>query len=164
MIDGARAALEGNPDIVFVRRDITRPADAGGEQHHPIGEESFRKAESEGAYALTWAAHGQLYGIPRSMDEDLARARAVVVNASRAIIEVARSRYPRVIVCNITAPADALRRRLTARGREGSDEIEERVARAGAFSVQGDDVVVIANDGTLADSVSRLVDVIRSRR
>ncbi len=162
MIEGAREALAGDRNVVFVRRDITRAVDAGGEQHRAIDDEAFRKSEGEGAYALSWRAHGQSYGIPRAMELDLAQGRTVVVNASRAVIDGARARYPRVIVCNIAAPPDVVRRRLTARGRETSAEIEERVARAGAFSVQGEDVRTIDNGGMLSDSVCRLVDVIRS--
>ncbi|KAF0185240.1 MAG: phosphonate metabolism protein/1,5-bisphosphokinase (PRPP-forming) PhnN [Hyphomonadaceae bacterium] len=164
MIEGARAALADDPDVVFVRRDITRAVDAGGEQHHAVDDETFRESEKGGVYALSWAAHGQSYGIPRSIDAELGQGRTVVVNASRAILDTARARYPRVVVCNIIAPADVLRRRLAARGRETSAEVEERVARAGAFSVQGEDVVLIDNGGPLSESVRRLVDVIRSGR
>ncbi len=164
LIDAARAALEGEAHVVFMQRDITRPAGAGGEQHKAIDEASFREAEEGGAYALSWAAHGQLYGIPRTMEEELRAGRTVVVNASRAVMDDARARYSRVIICHITAPADVLRARLSTRGRETPAEIEERVSRAGAFSVAGNDVVSIPNDAVIEQSVRRLIDVIRSAR
>ena len=40
LMDGARAALAGNPDIVFARRAITRPLDAGGEDHDAVADGS----------------------------------------------------------------------------------------------------------------------------
>ncbi|TPW05570.1 MAG: phnN,nitR, partial [Alphaproteobacteria bacterium] len=43
MIEGARAALADDPDVVFVRRDITRAVDAGGEQHHAVDDETLRE-------------------------------------------------------------------------------------------------------------------------
>ena len=33
LLDAARAALDGDPRVRFVRRAITRPADSGGEAH-----------------------------------------------------------------------------------------------------------------------------------
>ena len=37
-MDGARAALADDADIVFARRVITRSADAGGEDHEALTE------------------------------------------------------------------------------------------------------------------------------
>ena len=41
LIDGARAALAEDPGVVFARREITRPAEAGDEDHVAITNEAF---------------------------------------------------------------------------------------------------------------------------
>ena len=76
LLDAARAALSADPAFVFLRRVITRPADSGGEAHEPATRGAFLAARDEGAFALTWEAHGLFYGIPRdaletALDEEM---------------------------------------------------------------------------------------------
>ncbi len=120
----ARAALAGDPRFCFVRRTITRPADAGGEDHDAVTEAGFATRE----HALQWEAHGLKYGIPIGIEDDLAQGRIVIANVSRSVIERAAGRYP-VRVVEITAPVPVLARRLAARGRETEADIAARLAR-----------------------------------
>ena len=161
VIDGARAALAGRADVVFPHRVVTRPAGLGGEDYIAATEQDFAAMQARGGFALSWAAHDLHYGIPAAIEADLAAGRQVVINVSRAVIDAARARYPGLLVVLITASPDVLRRRLTARGRETPAEIEERLSRAGAFTLSGSDVVVLNNDGALADSVARFVGLLQ---
>jgi len=161
LIDGARAALAHDPSIVFPRREITRPADAGGEDHQPVTPVEFQARRSADAYALAWEAHGLGYGVPAAILADLDAGRTIVVNVSRGIIDTAR-RLARVRVLSLTVPADILRQRLAARGRETVEDIEARVARATAFAVSGPDVVTVVNDGSIETALARVLDAIRS--
>lgn len=160
VIDGVRAALAGAPDLVFPRREITRPAEAGGEDHIPVDHATFHSRRAAGAYALSWEAHGLGYGVPAAVRDDLGAGRTAVVNVSRGVIDEARKSLAPVRVVSLMVPPEVLRRRLAARGRESADDIEQRVARAGAFAVTGPDVVTVVNDGPVETAIARLLQAI----
>jgi len=157
LIDGARDRLADRDDIVFARRVITRPADAGGESHEAMNEAEFRRAVDNGAFLLHWSSHGHGYGVPGRYGSDLRAGVDVVANVSRSVLDEARTRFPPVRIVNITAPLEVLRSRLTARGREDPAAVEARLAQADAYRVEGDDVVTIENDRPLAEGVEALV-------
>jgi phosphonate metabolism protein PhnN/1,5-bisphosphokinase (PRPP-forming) len=129
LMAGARALI-GPRDgrFRFVRRAITRPAEAGGEDHEPLDRHTFFQRRDAGGFALWWEAHGLLYGIPRDIDADLAAGRCVVANLSRRALAEADARYP-LLVLEITAPPEVLAARLAARGREDPGAVAERLAR-----------------------------------
>lgn len=161
LIDGARTALAGDTGVVFARREITRPRDAGGEDHVAIDTDAFRaRVAANGYYLLAWEAHGLGYGLPAALADDLAAGRTVVANVSRGVLDDARARFP-VRILSIVAEHTAVAGRLADRGRETAAEIEGRLARAGAYAVEGDDVVVVRNEGTVAEGVAALVAAIR---
>jgi ribose 1,5-bisphosphokinase len=161
LLDGARGAFAGDGEVVFPHREITRPAEAGGEVHVAIDDIAFSAREAAGGYALSWRAHGLGYGVPAEIASDLAAGRTVVVNVSRTVLDGARERFSRVRVVSITAGPQVLAERLAARGREGAAQVAERLARAQAIPVTGDDVIVVPNDGTPAEGIARLVAAIR---
>lgn len=158
LIDGARRRAPET--VVFARREITRPADAGGEDHIALDEAAFAEREAAGAYALSWRAHGLCYGAPASLRGDLDAGRTVVVNVSRSVLDDARRAFPRLLILSITASPDALRDRLRGRGRETDAEIEARIARAGAYDVTGPEVTTIRNDGAPDAGVDRFLDAL----
>jgi len=164
LIRGAKAALGGDWGYVFPAREITRPIGAGGEAHVPVGETLFHRRRAQGAYSLSWRAHGLWYGIPRAMEDSLAAGRAVVINASRSVIEEARRRYARRVVLNVSAPAAVLQRRLQMRGRESAHDVAARLARAGAFQVAGPDVVTLVNDMPREQAIEAFVGILRGLR
>lgn len=161
LIDGARAALASDPAIVFARREITRPADAGGEPHIAVDDQTFQARRAAGGYLLDWEAHGLGYGLPAALAEDLAAGRTVVANVSRAVLDIAHARFPQVRVVSICASAATVARRLAARGREDAAGIKARLARADLYTAQGDDVVEVRNDGAPSEGIEALVTAIR---
>src|SRR6478736_7831953 len=78
----AHRALIKEPRVRFVRRIITRLAEAGHEDHEAVTEAEFAGRD----YALRWQAHGLSYGIPLDIAGDLARGHVVVANVSRGVI------------------------------------------------------------------------------
>lgn len=161
LLDGARAALAGDDGVLFARREITRSADAGGEDHDHVGEADFQARRAGGGYLLAWEAHGFGYGLPAELATELSAGRTVVANVSRAVLDEARSRFACVRVVSISASPATLARRLAARGREDAAGIRDRLARADLYVTQGDDVVEVKNDGSPEDGVAALVAAIR---
>jgi ribose 1,5-bisphosphokinase len=155
LMAAARARLAGDPRFVFARRTITRPAEAGGEDHDPIDEAGFAAALARGDFALHWRAHGLAYGIPRRIEAELAAGRVVMANLSRGVLAEAAARYP-VRVLMITAPPEVLAARLAARGRETAADIAARLAREVTLP-DGIAVTTVVNDGTLEEGVGRVL-------
>jgi ribose 1,5-bisphosphokinase len=155
LMAGARAALAQDARFRFVRRAITRPAEAGGEDHEALSEADFAARRAAGGFALSWAAHGLHYGIPRNIEEDIAARRVVIANLSRAVLPEAGARY-RLRVLNITAPMEVLAARLAARGRETTADIAARLAREVALP-DGLDVESVMNDADVAEGVARVL-------
>lgn len=162
LIAAARSRLAGDSGVVFARRWITRPADAGGEDHVEVALAAFDAAEAAGHFLLSWRAHGLAYGIPRDVERARMAGRAVVANVSRGVVEEARARLEPVAVFAIEVPDALLTARLRARGRESNAEVAARVARVAA--PVGGDVTRIVNDGTVEEGVSRFVAALAAAR
>ncbi len=148
LLDAARRVLAGDPRFHFVRRVITRPADAGGEVHEAVTEEEFAARD----FALQWQTHGLRYGIPANAIE---AGVVSVANVSRTIIADAARRF-RVRVIEVTAPPDILAARLVSRGREDASDVATRLARSVAVP-DGVSVATVVNNGTLKEGVDRFV-------
>lgn len=159
ILDGARAELARDDRFFFVQRDITRPANAGGEDHHTVSRSEFEANLERETYALHWRAHDLLYGIPKSQLSVMERGGAAIANGSRSVLDEARSRFERLGIVSITANDELLRQRLSARGRESAEDISARIARANAFQVSGPDVFELPNDGTVEAGVQALINV-----
>ena len=133
----------------------------GGEDNIEVTAEAFAAAKADGAFSLSWRAHGLDYAIPQSIVDDLRVRRCVVASVSRSVIESARAGYASLCVINITAPLEVLAERIAGRGREDAVSIRERLARADYALPTGDDVVTLENTGMVEDAVDRFVSVLR---
>ena len=160
LLDAARKHFFADLRTIFPVRTITRPAQAGGENHTAVDETTFQTLAATGKFALHWEAHGLYYGIPKSIDQDIVNGRTVVVNVSRAILDDARARYENLTIFSIITRTDILADRLRKRGRESEQDIRRRLERAEKMKPQGDDVVEIDNSGLLTDGAARFVDAI----
>ncbi|OYR16068.1 phosphonate metabolism protein/1,5-bisphosphokinase (PRPP-forming) PhnN [Brucella grignonensis] len=152
IMDAARVALAGDTRFHFVRRIITRPQMPGTEDHDSLDEASFEKAAGEGAFALHWQAHGLSYGLPKSLDDEIADGTVVIANVSRRVLGDIRRLYKSRSVVVITAQPDVLAERLASRGRESREEITARLAREVSFDDDAGDVVTIDNSGEVSVS------------
>ena len=161
LISYAVRELSRSPDVLFVRRAITRPADAGSEDHIAMAAEEFDAAIDDGRFSLTWAANGLRYGLPRSIEAHLAEGKVAVVNGSRGAWNVIRKVFPSAVAVEIRVDPETLARRLEGRGRETAAEIEARLKRATALTSGFEADVVIDNSGPVEIAGAALVDYIR---
>ncbi|WP_460019038.1 phosphonate metabolism protein/1,5-bisphosphokinase (PRPP-forming) PhnN [Magnetospira thiophila] len=153
LLAAARIRLANHPDMEFPRRIITRPQDAGGEDHIAVSEAEFQHMQATGAFFLAWHAHGLSYGVPRTVVASLDRGKTVVVNVSRGVIDAARSRFPATLVAHVTAAREVLAERLRARGRETEADIERRLDQAAAYRLEGSHIFEIDNGRPLEQSL-----------
>eukprot|EP01035_Chromulina_nebulosa_P016307 gene16307-21610_t len=86
LIDFARDRLAGEGAVVFVRRFVTRGADAGNEDHQAVSLEAFERMRDAGAFAVHWGAHDLHYGIPADTRMQLAAGMTLIANGSRGAI------------------------------------------------------------------------------
>ena len=160
LMDAARAALASDPGFVFLRRSITRPAEAGGEDHLPLSREAFLAERDAGRFALWWDAHGLLYGLPRDPLEDtLATGLVAVANLSRNILATAAETYP-LRVIEVTASPHTLAARLANRGREAATGRAQRLSREVPLP-PGLPVERVMNDNTVEAGAARILQALR---
>jgi ribose 1,5-bisphosphokinase len=126
-----------------------------------IDENDVVQAAADGAFALWWQAHGNHYGIPISIDDDIRAGRTVVCNVSRTITGAARSRYSNVSVVLVTAPRMLLEARLAERSRASDGDVANRVLRSSEIEPCDDADFVIHNAGRREVGVRRLMNAIR---
>jgi len=160
----ARAACGTDEAIAFARRSVTREASVA-EDHLSLSEAEFARACAAGAYAVTWEAHGLKYGIPASIETDLAAGRTVVCNVSRNIVADLRQRYARcqvvLHVVLVTAPEELRRARLAARARPSDGDAAQRAATAAPSRAELDPALVIENSGTIEAAAAALLAFLR---
>lgn len=157
LLDRVRADLAGDGRFHFARRTITRPVQPGGEAHETVSSEEFQKLAREGAFILTWQAHGLCYGIRRN---EAPEDKLVIISVSRAVLHEAAS-MRRLRVVEVTAPRELLAERLARRGRETPDQIAARLDREMGLP-EGLDVITIRNDSTIEEGATRLRHVLQA--
>lgn len=161
LLAGARRRLDGGGDIVFAHRYITRPADAGGENHVALGDGEFEARARAGLFALAWASHGHRYGIGTEIETWMALGLAVVVNGSRGYLDTAAGRFPTLVPVLVTAPPDIIARRLAERGREDAATIETRLRRNdNVAQISHPTLTVVENAGSVEDGVIALLSAL----
>jgi ribose 1,5-bisphosphokinase len=149
-----RGALAARPDLRLVRRVITRPTEAGGEDCEGVTPEDFAHRKAQGDFALTWEAHGLSYGIPK---DQVSIPGDVIFNGSRAALPLAARVFPGLRVILITAPDIILAARLAARGRESAQDIRDRLARAAFKMPEGIAFQTVINDASRQTGIARLL-------
>lgn len=156
-----RGAIAARSDLRLVRRVITRPAEAGGEDFEGASLPEFALRCDRGDFALWWQAHGLSYGIPRAQIEGPGD---VIFNGSRAALAEAVRVFPDLRVILVTASDGVLAARLAARGRETEADIRARLARAAFTLPEGIAAETVVNDGSQEAGIARLLAALQPVR
>ncbi|MDP3194042.1 phosphonate metabolism protein/1,5-bisphosphokinase (PRPP-forming) PhnN [Tabrizicola sp.] len=156
-----RGVLAVRPDLRLVRRVITRPTEAGGEDFEGVTPEDFALRQARGDFALTWTAHGLSYGIPKAQ---VTTPGDVIFNGSRAALPVAATVFPGLRVILVTAPDIVLAARLAARGRETAEDIRARLSRAAFEMPEGIAFQTVVNDAAPEIGTARLLAALQPVR
>ena len=155
---GKDSVMEGlvaeRPDLVRIRRVITRAEAASGEDFEGTTPALFAARAAGGDFALHWQAHGLFYGIPRDVHDVLARGQDALANLSRGMLGRAARVFPALHVLHVTARPEVLATRLAGRGRESRAEIARRLARPAMPVPEGVQVTEIDNSDPLERSVA----------
>jgi ribose 1,5-bisphosphokinase len=162
LIRAAQLHFKDDSRMVFPRRVVTRHAVVAAEDHDHLNEMAFALAVAKGDFALWWGAHGNAYGIPASINDDIAAGRTIIFNCSREILADVTRCYRNVRLLNVTAPEDVLVNRIVARGRETREDALKRVSRKPRYDSLDLDIVKIDNCGQLADAVAAFICAITS--
>ncbi len=162
VLRGAATALSDDSRFVFPRRVVTRLADVNAEDHDSISEAAFSEAEEAGAFMLSWRAHGNSYGIPAAVEQDLAAGKIASINVSRHVLAHAVKQIPNVLIVNITADAEIRKSRILLRGREQSEDASARVQRETPAFPTDALVLQIENNGTLEFALDSFVSALKN--
>lgn len=167
LLANARRFFSADDDLHFVRRVVTRVASDAGEPHESVSEERFLQRKALGEFVIDWQAHGLSYGIPASCIDALYRNQLVVVNGSREALPRFAVLFPRRFIVHVVVPAETLKERLLARGREEGDAVERRLLRRIDPTEFDGPVWKLDNGGTLEASSKRFIqwlDALRNER
>ncbi|MFY0692766.1 MAG: phosphonate metabolism protein/1,5-bisphosphokinase (PRPP-forming) PhnN [Paracoccaceae bacterium] len=148
------ALCRADPSLQIGRRVITRPAKAGGEDFEGVSVAAFEKRRDAGDFVLSWSVHGLHYGIPKTVCAEVAAGQDMLLNLSRGVLGALEHHFDRYVILALTASADTLRARLTARGREDAADIERRLSRSYALP-EGLPVITVENNGPVDETVAR---------
>ncbi|MGP4843953.1 ribose 1,5-bisphosphokinase [Marinobacter sp. 1Y8] len=165
IIAGCREQLTRAQGCVVAHRYITREPDPAGENHVALTDDEFRQRLTLGDFCMAWTANGHQYGISIEIDRWLASGLNVIVNGSRAYLPDAVAQYgSQLVAVWVKVDPLVLRDRLTARGRESVEAIDQRIARAARLDeIMPSSALVLANDGPLSDAVSGLLAIVQGR-
>tara|TARA_B100000212_G_scaffold83285_1_gene60243 strand:- start:281 stop:844 length:564 start_codon:yes stop_codon:yes gene_type:complete len=159
LINGAKG-LVSNERFTFITREITRSADAGGEDHIEITKRDFDRKVKAGQYALHWQANGHCYGINKELNQLLCAGKTIVLNGSRAAVSTAGELYPQLQIVQINVPLEILRKRLKERNRETEQEIEARLSRATEWRLEKEGLRHFSNDQPIELSIKSFVSLL----
>jgi ribose 1,5-bisphosphokinase len=151
-----------NLPILFAHRYITRPVELVGENHIALNELEFDFRLSKRFFVMHWESHGLKYGLGVEINFWMEKGVSVVMNGSREYLPKALQLYPEMLVVQVVTSRENLKARLLERGRENHDEIEKRLGRAMAYTIDHPDVIRIDSSGAEENTLRQFTELIHS--
>jgi len=160
VLKAVQSSFNDHPQVHFLKRVITRPCVPENEVHDSLNETEFLLAVEQGAFAVTWQANGNHYGLPKHSMDKISAGMVVVANGSRGALEAIESAYNNnVEVVLIRADAATINQRLNSRSRDTAEQITQRLQRNDELDIKArESYTIINNDGPLADAAKALSD------
>jgi len=164
LLSGCRDRLQPQHRCCVAHRYITRAAGVGGENHVHLSEKEFAQRCELGMFAMQWDSHGYRYAIGGEIDQWLDQGVNVLVNGSREFLPDAMERYDELVPVLVDVEPALLRERLTKRGRETEQEIEQRLVRhAQMLKAMPDGTCHVDNSGPLEQGIEALLNIVVSQ-
>ncbi len=153
--------------VATVKTRPPRPGEIDGVHQVFLSEDEF----DEWLAADRFLEHAQVYnhrsGVPRAAVEDLlAAGRTVVLRTDVQGAHTLKSGLVAPLLVFVTAPIDALARRMRARAGDSEEEIAERLRFAESELAEAEwfDVVIVNDDDRQDDAADALLQAIQAER
>lgn len=159
IINGVKYKLSKSNHLISAKRFITRPNEDGNEIHIPLSKQDFLFRKEQGLFALTWEAHNYHYAIGIEIDFWIKSGYNIIINGSRANLEIAKLLYPNLISILIDADKSTIYTRLLNRSREPQSQIESRLKRNSQFQDLQYDFIV-NNNASIEIAINNLATFI----
>jgi guanylate kinase len=165
-----RRLREQDPDLrwsVSWSSRPPRPGEVPGVDYHFVTREEFEALRDAGGFLESFEVYGDLKGTPRQFVADaLAEGHDVMLELDVKGALAVRREIPDALLVFVRAPSrDEQRRRLEARGADGPEAIERRLARAEEeerIAREQFDAVIVNDDVDRA--TAELTAILESRR
>jgi guanylate kinase len=163
------ALLEREPavelSVSYTTRE-PRDGETGGVDYHFVTRDAFLEMAGRGEFLESAEVHGNLYGTSQAwIDARMAEGRDIVLEIDWQGAQQVRRLVPSAVGVFVLPPSlDALRRRLTARGKDSSEVIERRLANAREEIAHVEEFDYVIINQTFDVAVVDLVSIVRATR
>ena len=143
-----------------------RPHETDQVQYHFVGRDEFERRRAAGQF-LEWAeVHGHLYGTPRAfVDEQLGKGRVVVLEVDvQGGASIRRAHAEAVSVFIVPPSLESLRERLSRRGTDSAEVIDQRLRNAAGELAQVSEYDFAVVNDTLELAAARLTAIVDAER
>ena len=160
-----KAILKEDPRLrysISCTTRLPRGNERDGVDYYFISDAAFRKKIDSGELAEWAEVHGHLYGTSsKSLEESIRRGHDIVFDIDVEGAKKLYAKYPEAILVFIAPPSmEELRRRLTERGTDSPDAIEQRVKNAEAEMAEVNLYHQVIINDDFAQAVSQLKAII----
>jgi len=165
VIDRLVKKLDDSVVYVTATSRKPRPGEVEGKHYYFYSPEKFREEIEEGNF-LEWSmVHGEFKGVRRDvLGETLQNHTIVIVKPDPQGMRKIKSQLPEALTIFIMPPSvESLRRRLTTRGTETTEQREVRLRNAEIEMAAAPeyDYVVVNEDGRIDETVDQIAEIIR---
>lgn len=161
VLENAKDRLKHERGFYFPQRLITRPTNAGGEDHKGVSNTEFVQRVRDDKFSLWWSAHELHYALPDDVFDALRMGQNVVANISRNMVQEAANKFNKIEIIQVTASSEKINQRLMSRGRENEAEIMVRRLREITLDWSGDlNVHSISNNGPISEAVDKFIQTL----